>query len=147
MLKLNTCVSLCLQICVWALNLWAGETEVHVHFTWTVTLRLLSSHKQITLYTTVHNRKRVSVRFVLVYGIWTLVFILLMVYGLFIFGLLHNEEHFFSAYEIFKIFKITRQWRPLHKAFTSGFELDALSLAWSAAVQLVVFFNSGSQWV
>ena len=25
--------------------------------------------------------------------------------------------------------------------------LDALSLAWPAVVQLVVFFNSGSQWV
>ena len=30
---------------------------------------------------------------------------------------------------------------------SSGLGLDALSLAWPAVVQLVVFFNSGSQWV
>ena len=33
------------------------------------------------------------------------------------------------------------------KALTSGLGLDALSLAWPAVVQLVGFFNSGSQWV
>ena len=38
------------------------------------------------------------------------------------------------------------QCRPLRKAFTSGLGLDALSLAWPAVVQLVVCFNSGSQW-
>ena len=34
------------------------------------------------------------------------------------------------------------QWRPLRKAFTSGLGLDALSLAWPAVVQLVIFFHS-----
>ena len=38
------------------------------------------------------------------------------------------------------------QWRPLRKTFTSELGLDDLSLAWSAVVQLVAFFNSGSQW-
>ena len=38
------------------------------------------------------------------------------------------------------------QWRPGHKAFTSGFGLDAMSLAWPTVVQLVVSFNSGLQW-
>ena len=38
------------------------------------------------------------------------------------------------------------QWRPRHKAFTSGLGLDAMSLAWLIVVQLVVFFNSGLQW-
>ena len=37
------------------------------------------------------------------------------------------------------------QWRPVHKALTSGLGPDAMSLAWSAVVQLVVFFNSGWQ--
>ena len=37
--------------------------------------------------------------------------------------------------------------RPLHKALTSGLRLDDLSLAWPAMVQLVVSFNSGSQWI
>ena len=32
------------------------------------------------------------------------------------------------------------QWRPLHKALTSGLGLDDLSLAWPAVVQLVVSF-------
>ena len=32
-------------------------------------------------------------------------------------------------------------------ATSYGLGLDALSLVWSAVVQLVVFFNSGSQWV
>ena len=36
------------------------------------------------------------------------------------------------------------QWRPLHKAFTSGLGLDAISLAWPPVVQLVVSFNSDS---
>ena len=35
------------------------------------------------------------------------------------------------------------QWRPLPKAFTSGFRLDALSLSWPAVVKLLGFFNSG----
>ena len=39
------------------------------------------------------------------------------------------------------------QWRPLHKALTSGLGLDDLALAWPAVVQLVVSFNSGSQWI
>ena len=30
--------------------------------------------------------------------------------------------------------------------FTSGFGLDAMSLAWPTVVQLVVSFNSGLQW-
>ena len=34
-----------------------------------------------------------------------------------------------------------------HKALTSGLGLDDLSLAWPAVVQLVVSFNSGSQWI
>ena len=38
------------------------------------------------------------------------------------------------------------QWRPRHKAFTSGLGLDAVSLAWPIVVQLVVSFNSGLQW-
>ena len=38
------------------------------------------------------------------------------------------------------------QWRPRHKAFTSGLGLDAMSSAWPAVVQLVVSFNSGLQW-
>ena len=33
------------------------------------------------------------------------------------------------------------------KAFTSGLGLYALPLAWPAVVQIVVFFDSGSQWV
>ena len=37
------------------------------------------------------------------------------------------------------------QWRSLRKAFTSELGLDALSLAYPAVVQLVVFFNSGLQ--
>ena len=32
------------------------------------------------------------------------------------------------------------------KAFTSGFGLDAVSLAWPIVIQLVVSFNSGLQW-
>ena len=39
-----------------------------------------------------------------------------------------------------------RRVGPRHRAFTSGFGLDAMSLAWSTVVQLVVFFNSGLQW-
>ena len=39
------------------------------------------------------------------------------------------------------------QWRPLHKALTSGLGLDDLSVAWPAVVELVVSFNSGSQWI
>ena len=35
------------------------------------------------------------------------------------------------------------QWRSRHKAFTSGFGFDAMSLAWPTVVQLVVSFNSG----
>ena len=38
------------------------------------------------------------------------------------------------------------QWRPRHKAFTSGLGLDAMSLAWFTVVQLVVSFNSSLQW-
>ena len=38
------------------------------------------------------------------------------------------------------------QWRLRHKAFTSGLGLDAMTLAWSTVVQLVVSFNSGLQW-
>ena len=38
------------------------------------------------------------------------------------------------------------QWRPRHKAFTSGLRLDAMSLAWPTVVQLVVCFNSGLEW-
>ena len=38
------------------------------------------------------------------------------------------------------------QRRPLHKAFSSGLELNAMSLVWPLVIQLVVFFNSGSQW-
>ena len=38
------------------------------------------------------------------------------------------------------------QWRPWHKAFTSGLGLDAMSLAWPTMVQLVISFNSGLQW-
>ena len=33
------------------------------------------------------------------------------------------------------------QWRPRHKAFTSGLGLDAMSLAWPTVVQLVVSFT------
>ena len=36
---------------------------------------------------------------------------------------------------------------PLHKALTCGLGLDDLSLAWPTLVQLVVSFNSGSQWI
>ena len=45
------------------------------------------------------------------------------------------------------LFNCTTMVRPLRKAFTSGLGLDALSLAWPVVVQLVVFFDSGSQWV
>ena len=38
------------------------------------------------------------------------------------------------------------QWRPRHKAFTSGLGPDAMSLACPTVVQLVVSFNSGLQW-
>ena len=38
------------------------------------------------------------------------------------------------------------QWRPRHKAFTSGLGLDAMSLACPTVVQLVVSFKSGLQW-
>ena len=38
------------------------------------------------------------------------------------------------------------QWWPRHKAFTNGFGLDAMSLAWPTVVHLVVPFNSGLQW-
>ena len=44
-------------------------------------------------------------------------------------------------------FGLQTQLRSRRKAFTSGLALDALSLAWPAVVQLVVFFNSGLQWV
>ena len=38
------------------------------------------------------------------------------------------------------------QWRPRHKAFTSGLGLDAVYLTWSTVVQVVVSFNFGLQW-
>ena len=37
------------------------------------------------------------------------------------------------------------QRQPLQEALISGLGLDALSLAWLAVVQLMVFFNSGLQ--
>ena len=37
------------------------------------------------------------------------------------------------------------QWRPLLKAFTSELGSEAMSFAWSAVVQLVVFFSCGLQ--
>ena len=38
------------------------------------------------------------------------------------------------------------QWQPRHKAFTSAFGPDTMSVAWPAVVHPVIFFNSGLQW-
>ena len=38
------------------------------------------------------------------------------------------------------------RWRPLRKTLASGLGLGDMSLAWSAAVQLLVFIYSGMHW-
>ena len=41
--------------------------------------------------------------------------------------------------------QVSNSIQPLHKAFKSRLGPDAMSLAWPAVVQLVVFLNSGWQ--
>ena len=43
-------------------------------------------------------------------------------------------------------FGLQTQWWPLRKTLTSGLGLDDMSLAWPAAVQLLVFSYTGMRW-
>ena len=62
-------------------------------------------------------------------------------------------KHFFEAKLISMLHSLIArrrvgpqtQWRPRHKALTSGLGLDAMSLFWPTVVQLVACFNSGLQ--